>query len=99
MNDPKSLFCLRVCAVCCAGLLALAVVCAVLLIPQAQQAMQAITATAENLKDVDWTAMTDALTQSLSSASHTLDQMDVGALNQAIRDLQTVIAPLAKLLG
>ena len=99
MNDPKSLFWLRICAVCCAGLLALAVVCAALLIPQAQQAIQAVTAIAENLKDVDWAAMTDALTQSLNSASHTLDQMDIDALNQAIRDLQTVIAPLAKLLG
>ena len=37
--------------------------------------------------------------EALAKAGKTIDDMDIKALNQAIKDLQAVIEPLAKLVG
>lgn len=59
-----------------------------------------------SLASIDWEMLaTDAsesmqlAQESLTEVMGTLDEMDIEALNQAIRDLQTVIEPLARLMG
>ena len=94
MDKDKSVFYLRICAFCCIGMLAVLVVCAV---PEAQNALRAVTDTAERMKDVNWTELTQAMTSGLNSAAKTLDGVDIDTLNRAIRDLESIIEMLLSL--
>ncbi len=97
MDKDKSVFYLRICAFCCIGMLAVLVVCAVLLVPEAQNALRAVTDTAERMKDVNWAELTQAMTSGLNSAAKTLDGVDIDTLNRAIRDLESIIEMLLSL--
>ena len=97
MDKDKSVFYLRICAFCCIGMLAVLVVCAVLLVPEAQNALRAVTDTAERMKDVNWTELTQAMTSGLNSAAKTLDGVDIDTLNRTIRDLESIIEMLLSL--
>lgn len=97
MDKDKSVFYLRICAFCCIGMLAVLVVSAVLLVPEAQNALRAVTETAERMKDVNWTELTQAMTNGLNSAAQTLDGIDIDTLNRAIRDLESIVEMLLSL--
>ncbi|MEG2166319.1 MAG: hypothetical protein RRY96_08490, partial [Ruthenibacterium sp.] len=65
-----------------------------------------ITAVADEISGIDWSALAaniDKLAttgqESMTAATKALAELDIAALNSAIRDLQTAIAPLARLFG
>lgn len=90
---------LRICALACVGLLLVGLVCAVLLVPRTlatlDQADQALT----QMSSVDWQALSASVQKSFDEAGKALEGVDVEALNDAIRDLRTVIEPLARLFS
>ena len=51
MDKDKSVFYLRICAFCCIGMLAVLVVCAVLLVPEAQNALRQLGAQVLDVMD------------------------------------------------
>ena len=60
----------------------------------------------KELSTVEWTSLSkdisDMATQaqkSLATASKAVDELDIETLNKAIQELQTVVEPLAKLVG
>ena len=60
----------------------------------------------KELSSVEWTSLSkdisDMATQaqeSLATASKAVDELDIETLNKAIQELQTVVEPLAKLVG
>ena len=103
----------RFTALACGGLLAVALVCAALLIPraialldEADAAMADLTVISSELADTDIGGMvdnvdhlvTEAQTR-LADAADQINDIDIQTLNKAIKDLSDVIAPLANLFG
>ena len=78
-----------------------------------EEMAESLSQVATQLAQVDWESMGAninatavqaqeslvAAEEALAKASETIDEMDIAALNQAIKDLQAVVEPLAKLLG
>ena len=90
---------LRICAAACAGLFAVVLVCALVLVPRACATLDRADQALEHVNSVDWQGLSQAATKSLENAGNALADVDVETLNQTIRDLQTVIEPLARLFS
>ena len=65
--------------------------------------LEAIT---KELSTVEWTSLSEDISdmatqaqESLATASKAVDELDIETLNKAIQELQTVVEPLAKLVG
>ncbi|MEF9969192.1 MAG: hypothetical protein RR867_05930 [Ruthenibacterium sp.] len=102
----KKLFWTRIGALACVGIFVVILVCAFFLIPKIDTALTEITAVADEISGIDWSALAaniDKLAttgqESMIAATKALAELDITALNSAIRDLQTAIAPLARLFG
>ena len=77
------------------------------------EVVESLSQVSAQLAQVDWEAMGSNINalavqaqeslataeESLAKAGSAIDEMDIPALNQAIKDLQAVIEPLAKLVG
>ena len=60
----------------------------------------------KELSTVEWTSLSEDISdmatqaqESLATASKAVDELDIETLNEAIQELQTVVEPLAKLVG
>ena len=60
----------------------------------------------KELSTVEWTSLSEDISdmatqaqESLATASKAVDELDIETLNKAIQELQTVVEPLAKLVG
>ncbi|MBR4131442.1 MAG: hypothetical protein IKT99_00570 [Oscillospiraceae bacterium] len=60
----------------------------------------------KELSTVEWTSLSKDISdvaaqaqESLATASKAVDELDIETLNKAIQELQTVVEPLAKLVG
>ena len=60
----------------------------------------------KELSTVEWTSLSKDISdvaaqaqESLATASKAVDELDIETLNKAIKELQTVVEPLAKLVG
>lgn len=91
----QQLLCLRICAAACVAILVIVLVSALALVPRASAALEAV----QKLGDVDWAQLTQSVQEGFTQVSQTLDSLDMESLNQAIQDLQSVVAPLAKLFA
>ena len=99
---------MAICAVC---VLVVVIIAAVILVPKMSQTLADIDAAMENLNAMlrsfestmeGLAVLTDELgpgLQSIEEVTAGLQNIDFGELNQAIRDLSSVVAPLAKLFG
>ena len=93
--EKQKLLCLRICAAACVGVLVVAAVSAAVLVPRALAALDGL----QRLTAVDWNALEASVRGGLDQVSRTLEALDIDSLNQALADLQAVIAPLARLMG
>ena len=94
-HEKQKLLCLRICAAACVGVLVVAAVSAAVLVPRALAALDGL----QRLTAVDWNALEASVRGGLDQVSRTLEALDIDSLNQALADLQAVIAPLARLMG
>ncbi|MEG0911691.1 MAG: hypothetical protein RSF70_08935 [Ruthenibacterium sp.] len=102
----KKLLWARLGALACVGIFVVIWVSAFVLIPKIDTALVEITAVTHEISGIDWTALAaniDKLAttgqESMTAATKALAELDIAALNSAIRDLQVAVAPLARLFG
>ncbi|MEG2287733.1 MAG: hypothetical protein RR951_05840 [Ruthenibacterium sp.] len=95
----KQLFWQRACAVACLGIFIVVLISAVLLVPRIDTAITQAQQLAQQLSAVDWQELASDLNQLTITAQDSLKTLDVEGLNQAVKDLQTAIAPLVRLFS
>ncbi|MEG2595938.1 MAG: hypothetical protein RR989_05605 [Ruthenibacterium sp.] len=102
----KKLLWARLGALACVGIFVVILVSAFVLIPKIDTALTEITAVTHEILAIDWATLAaniDKLAttgqESMTAATKALAELDIAALNGAIRDLQTAVAPLARLFG
>ena len=102
----KKLFWTRLGAVACVGIFIVILASALFLVPKADAVLTEITTVTKEISDIDWPALAaniDKLAtsgqESMSAATKALSELDIKALNSAMLDLQTAVAPLARLFG
>ncbi|MDD3430380.1 MAG: hypothetical protein PHG02_10300 [Oscillospiraceae bacterium] len=96
----------KISAVACVGVFAVAVAACVILIPQITTALSDLKIITAQLSQTDWKTMFENINTLISTSQNGMEEtlqniqkIDIDGLNQAIQDLQAVVAPLAKLFG
>ena len=102
----KQLFFTRLAALLLAAVLLLVLAGAAAFLPQVRGILTNLDGGSGQLAAVDWGQLARQLNdlaqtsqQSLAIAAGQLEKLDLDALNQAIRELQAVVSPLANLFG
>ncbi len=107
----RQYYLMLVMAICAVGVLVVVIIAAVILVPKMLQTLADIDAAMENLNAMlrsfestmeGLAGLTDELgpgLQSIEEVTAGLQNIDFSEMNQAIRDLSSVVAPLAKLFG
>lgn len=102
----RQLFWTKLCALACAGIFAVVLVCAVFLAPQINRSLESINNITVQLETIDWNTLATNISKlaatgqgSMADISAALEKLDIEGLNQAINDLQKAVSPLARLFG
>ena len=102
----KQLTATRLCLITGVLLLAAIIISVAVVLPKFDTLLVRLNDVATQLSEVDWAALEKNINdaaiagqQSLAKAAQAIDSMDIEGLNQAIEDLQKIIAPLARMFG
>ena len=95
----KQLFWMRLCAFACVGLCLFGVFAVLTVLPKAGETLDAINNISTQLSSVNWVDLAENIDALAKTGQESIANFDMQSLNQAIEDLQKIIAPLAKMFG